>query len=68
MNNEIEGWIVCGTCGMAIQRIEREREGDICHNVSVPIHEREYCLSEPIKRVHVEPDLSIICPKVPAGG
>ena len=65
---ETEGWIVCQTCGMAISRIDREPEGHIYHNIKVPIHEKEYCLSEPVHRVHVEPDLSIICPKVKAIG
>lgn len=65
---ETEGWIVCETCGMAVSRIDREREGDIYHNVLIPIHQSEYCLSEPVKRVHVEPDLTIICPKENASG
>ncbi len=65
---EIEGWIVCETCGMAIFRIDREPDGQIYHNVQVPIHQEEYCLSEPVKRVHVEPDLATICPKEPARG
>lgn len=64
---DTEGWIVCGTCGMAIMRIDREQEGGVWANVLVPLHEKEYCLSEPVKRVHVEPDLSIICPKVTNG-
>lgn len=65
---ETEGWIVCETCGMAIFRIDREQEGQIYHNVQIPIHQAEYCLSEPIRRVHVEPDLTIICPKETASG
>ena len=65
---ETEGWIACETCGMAVSRIDRELEGHIYHNTLVPINEKAYCLGEPVRRVHVEPDLSIVCPKVNHGG